>query len=222
MEENKHEYTGTWIPAHIMLDNDLHPTAKMLYAEINSFTTCFASNAWLAARLHMTESGVQKILRKLKEKGYVRVGKFDGRRRTLVTVRDAPASTSAMDASPPIDNSIDNSLKNSFNKELAVSHEAAGPPESFGSPGVNQLFRLWEQMVGYPIASRVQQNRYAASNLLKKLGLDKITQLLEGVRLVQGDRYGPRVADFCDLQAKLNALLAWGRTRKANDVVARF
>ena len=31
------------------------------------------------------------------------------------------------------------------------------------------------------------------------------------VEKAQTDRYAPRVADFCDLQAKLNQLLVWAK-----------
>lgn len=90
--EPKQEYTGTWIPAYIMLDKDLKPITKMAYAEIASFKTFTGSNRWLAERLGVSERSLKDRLRILKEKGYVVEVSFDGRRRCLAAGQNLPTS----------------------------------------------------------------------------------------------------------------------------------
>jgi len=84
----------------------------------------------------------------------------------------------------------------------------------YGKPELNKMFDFWTNNVGYEISSKRQANRNACNNLLKKYGNDKFEQLIKGVALAQADRYAPSIADFCDLQAKLNQLIKWGRSKQ--------
>lgn len=85
-------------------------------------------------------------------------------------------------------------------------------------PEINELFSLWNELVGYEIDSNKQKNRYACNNLLKKHGKDKLSQLLRGVALSQSDKYAPRISDFVSLQSKLSELLAWGKRQSTTNV----
>lgn len=89
-------------------------------------------------------------------------------------------------------------------------------PARYGSPGINEMFDFWADEVGYNIESRIKQNRAACSNLLKKHGKDKLMQLIKGVALTQSDQYAPHIADFSQLQQKVNDLLVWGRKKHGN------
>lgn len=82
-----------------------------------------------------------------------------------------------------------------------------------GNDTINRMFDAWRDRVGYPIEAARQKNRYACNNLLKKYGEDGLTKLLDGVALANADRFGPNIADFAELQAKLNQLVRWGRSR---------
>ena len=88
--------------------------------------------------------------------------------------------------------------------------------EVFGKPELNDLFKYWELKTGVPIASKRQPNRNACNNLFKRYGLAGMEKLIDGVALCQADKYGPRIADFCDLQAKLTQLLTWGKANQTN------
>lgn len=87
------------------------------------------------------------------------------------------------------------------------------PPDK-RKPEINSMFECWRLNVGYDIEAKVQANRRACSNLLKKHGETKLTQLINGVALAHSDQYAPRISDFCDLQSKQNQLIAWGNSRK--------
>lgn len=78
-------------------------------------------------------------------------------------------------------------------------------------PEIDELFGYWHAVTGVPISSKIQANRYAASNLLKKHGMDRAKQFIRGVSQARADPYAPRIADFCALQSKLNELLVWGK-----------
>lgn len=89
---------------------------------------------------------------------------------------------------------------------------------------INEMFEAWNEIVGYEISANKQKNRYACSNLLKKYGKDKLTQLLNGVLLAQSDKFAPRISDFATLQSKLNELLLWGKRKgtKQNKGIIRI
>lgn len=87
-------------------------------------------------------------------------------------------------------------------------------PARMGNSDINEIFDFWAQECGYNIETQVKANRFAASNLLKKHGKEKLMQLIKGVALAHNDRYAPSISDFRALQAKLNDLILWGKKRQ--------
>lgn len=88
MGEIKGEFTGTWIPAHIMLDESLSCSGKILYATIASFNECFMLNKRLAELVGTSERTIQRLLKELKAKNYVQEVSKKGQNRVLFAVRD--------------------------------------------------------------------------------------------------------------------------------------
>lgn len=80
-------------------------------------------------------------------------------------------------------------------------------------PEINELFVYWQDKTGLAIQSQVKANRYACNNLLKRYSPEQVRQLIDGVAKAQADKYAPRIADFRDLQSKLNQLLTWGKSQ---------
>lgn len=80
-----------------------------------------------------------------------------------------------------------------------------------GKPEINELFDYWTEKTGIPISSKIQMNRNACNNLLKKNGMENTKRLIDGVALAQSDKYAPGIADFIQLQSKLSELLVWGK-----------
>ena len=76
---------GLWIPIEIWEDKNLNWNEKILFLEIDSFTSkdndCFVSNEYISNLLGVSETSANKILSSLIKKGYVIKTKFDGRRR---------------------------------------------------------------------------------------------------------------------------------------------
>lgn len=89
MQENhKREFKGIWIPAHIWLSQELSMLEKCLLSEIDSLSKdndgCFASNKYFSDFFNLKENTVSVSISKLKELGYIKQVKFDGRTRWLM------------------------------------------------------------------------------------------------------------------------------------------
>ncbi len=109
------------------------------------------------------------------------------------------------------DSTIYKENKNIRNKE--VKKKTTNVVATYGSPEINQAFQDWQEATGIAITSNVTRNRRAASNLLKKHGAANVGKLLKLVGAAQLDQYAPRIADFCQLQAKTTELLVWAKTQ---------
>jgi hypothetical protein len=76
---------GIWIPIEIWQDRSLSWNEKILLMEIDSFTAkgheCYISNEYIAELLGVSVRWAIKCLSHLIETGYIRVVKFDGRKR---------------------------------------------------------------------------------------------------------------------------------------------
>lgn len=89
---NQPEYTGTWIPKHIMQDGNLSAANKMLYAQVASFEVCYASNGYFAERSGVTERSIQRGLVELENKGYIIRSGDDDTVRVIIALRDKPTT----------------------------------------------------------------------------------------------------------------------------------
>lgn len=222
----KKEYTGVWIPKEVMECDVLSATDKIIFAEVASFVECYASNEWLAQRIGRSVSTASKSVSRLIELGFVEQCGFNGRFRKIRVVKNCKPSKkrlgclvkNAKAASQKM-TSIDNSKDNS--KDIMDTNVSIGEvsPESYGKVEINQLFKTWESTTGLPITSNKTKNRYACNNLLNKYGEEGVEKLIRVVEKAQMDKYAPRVADFCDLQAKLNQLLLWAKGQAVNQQV---
>lgn len=114
---------------------------------------------------------------------------------------------------------ISQAINNNYTSPTPVkSTEIATKTDSLalerrGKSEINELFDYWQEQVGIPVSAKIKQNRYAANNLLKKHGLDKVKQLINGVAQAQSEDYAPRIANFIQLQAKFDELILWGRKK---------
>ena len=68
---------GLWIPAEILLNENLSDKEKIILAIIlylsEETKSCFASNKYIANIVNVTHERVSKIISSLKDKGYVSV-----------------------------------------------------------------------------------------------------------------------------------------------------
>lgn len=91
MEEQKKEFTGVWIPRHILEDIELSWTEIILYSEIASFNLCYKKLDQLAKRCRLeSKESVSRLLANLIKKGYIKKVGFDGRKNYFKAVLDNP------------------------------------------------------------------------------------------------------------------------------------
>ena len=73
----KQKLKGLWIPAEILLNNDLSDKEKIILSMIlylsDETGSCFASNKYIASIVNVTANRVSKIISSLKDKRYIKV-----------------------------------------------------------------------------------------------------------------------------------------------------
>jgi len=131
MQEQKKEFTGVWIPKHIIEDLELSMTDKIIYAEIACFKICFKSNEKLGERYNLKKNTISIIISRLIKKRYIYSNKKTGDYRQLIALKDEPnqracvkiikeplseKSKSLCENNQTIDNTIDNIKKTSIAK----------------------------------------------------------------------------------------------------------
>lgn len=87
-DKQQRDFKGIWIPAEIWLNTDLSFLEVILLAEIDSLVKdegCYASNAYFAEFLGVSETYVSKAISSLAKKGLVYQAAFNGRNRVLKT-----------------------------------------------------------------------------------------------------------------------------------------
>lgn len=231
----RREYTGTWIPAEIMEDDNLNAIERITYAEVASFREFYASNEWLANRIGKSERTARRIIAKLVEMGYLEQAGFNGRFRTLRPCRPARNDQAGQkrpgrvakngQADRPemttIDNSKEHSIPTSSKEEgsEAPSDDQESKPKEYGNADVNALIRLFEAETGIK-ADPSQLNRRAAYSLIRSRGKDGAERLtkLAGDAIRSADQYAPRIGSFKDLVGKYekaSKLEAWATKQQA-------
>lgn len=87
MQSDKRDFKGVWISKELYLDKNLSWIEKILLVEIDSLDNsemgCFASNAYLAEFLNVSEGRCANMISDLKKRSYLYQSFFDGRVRGL-------------------------------------------------------------------------------------------------------------------------------------------
>lgn len=124
MADQQREFKGIWIPREVWLDERLNALDKVIFAEIDSFSSsgrvCFKSNAVLAEFCQCSESKVSKTVSKLIDLGYIKCVSFDGRKRFLQSclVNFTRQNSTIYESAEQIlqdSNTVNNPLNNIFN-----------------------------------------------------------------------------------------------------------
>lgn len=118
--ENNRKFKGVWIPAEYWLDENLTIMEVVILTEIDSLdgeNGCFASNKHFANFIGMTPAYVSKIVKHLKEKGYITV---NYKTQNKVTVRSIRIVKGINSIKRGINNSLGgiNSSKSGINNSL--------------------------------------------------------------------------------------------------------
>lgn len=115
--EQQREVKGIWIPIEIWKDRNLTWNEKILFLEIDSYTSsqkdCFFSSQYISELLGISETNANKTLSSLISKGYVIKTKFDGRRRYVKSALSYSTTLPCQERQPY--NSIPNTTVTSIN-----------------------------------------------------------------------------------------------------------
>lgn len=227
------EYTGVWIPKDVMECKELCATDKMTYAEIASFTECYASNEWLAERIGRSVSTASKSVNRLIELGFVEPCGFNGRFRKIRVANGCKPSKkrrgslvkngeSASQKMANRDNSKDNS-KDIMDTKVSIGETPKTDPvenlpiRSQRSLDIDEAFRIWEEVMDYPLVAN-KTDRHAVHSILsrKDMNMEKLRMLVALVKKSQADRYKRfSITNYTDLMYKTNDLVAWAHEKAA-------
>lgn len=222
------DFKGVWIPKEIWLDTRLNALDKIILVEINSLDGadgCYASNEYLAKFCQCSEAKVSKSISLLTELGYIKVVKFDGRKRFLKTclvkntshVKNTSQPSKIYEAD--LENLQDNNIYNNIDNNSITTKVVIGEtPKTYGNENINRIYDLWEDMFGYRPKNSLE-NRRAVYNMLR--AKDKGEQwLVDTMRLLQGaqnDKYAGKdingISNFKELSYNCEKVWKWGSSR---------
>lgn len=121
MEEQERLVKGIWIPIEIWKNKNLTWNEKILFLEIDSYTSkdkdCYFSNEYIAELLGISVTNASKTISSLIEKGYIIKTKFDGRKRYVKSALSFTTSQTCQERQPSHACAIVNKT-NTTNKEL--------------------------------------------------------------------------------------------------------
>lgn len=237
-EPCERQFTGVWIPREILEDENLKAVDKILYAEIASFgeNGCWKKSEELMAMVGVKTDAFQASCKRLVDGGYITQNRKFGRIIRRITLgfsrtekshrrgnpvdehRENPINESREKPVVHIDNTKENTIDNTIlsidNRQASeVQVKETNKPVEYGNRDINELFTYWNETLSFEITSRKQANRRACYNLIKKAGVDGVKKLINTVAVAYSEQYAPKIRDFEDLQARLNALLAWAKTK---------
>lgn len=202
-KEQKKEFTGVWIPKHVIEDLDLSPIEKIIYAEISCFEVCYMKNEQLGKRYGRSERTISAIINKLKARFYVEETIFNGRMRGLVALKDSIIARQTRRKSlgrpeenfqaeqkktSTKDNNKENKLENNLSCEL--------------SSQIHEIFDIFYK-INPVINWGNKTSRNSAEFLIKKFGFDGTKKMAEQIVGEQGKDFCPVATTPHQMKEKL-------------------
>ena len=146
MEEQERIVKGIWIPIEIWKDKNLSWNEKLLYLEIDSFTSnekdCFISDEYIANFLGINTTNANKTLSSLIKKGYVVKTRFDGRHRFIKAALSIPTTLNCCKQQPSRahDSNIisNNNEENNITNTITIN-EREKKSERFIKPTIQEI-----------------------------------------------------------------------------------
>lgn len=221
----------------IILDKNLTPTEKLVYARVCSFDEFFESSETTAELFGVKSGTVKKAKIKLERLGYIKCVRNTGRGKAYVAIYDDQPEPSKLEASAnqtctdmddrrarlctsdvhiyaPIEKNREENI------ELDTNVSRAKQPDEYGNSDINAIFQAWQD-AGLPaITSRMQANRRAVWNMLrnKQIGRERLFRGVQLAGKAYGEPYAPAVLSFEDLNRKLTALELWNDKKASASV----
>ena len=177
--ENNRKFKGVWIPAEYWLDENLTIMEMIILTEIDSLDGddgCYASNKRFAEFIGMSTAYASKIIKSLKNKGYITVFYKKSNNVTIRTIRISRGIYSSRGGSNYSKSGINNSVEGINNSVTSntysntsnntVSYSSAKQEEDPVRESIyNQFFKLarmnddWKATSTNPTLDQIKQLR---------------------------------------------------------------
>lgn len=177
--ENNRKFKGVWIPAEYWLDENLTIMEMIILTEIDSLDGddgCYASNKRFAEFIGMSTAYASKIIKSLKDKGYITVFYKKSNNVTIRTIRISRGIKSSRGGSNYSKSGINNSVEGINNSVTSntysntsnntVSYSSAKKEEDPVRESIyNQFFKLarmnddWHGTSTNPTLDQIKQLR---------------------------------------------------------------
>ena len=177
--ENNRKFKGVWIPAEYWLDENLTIMEMIILTEIDSLDGddgCYASNKRFAEFIGMSTAYASKIIKSLKDKGYITVFYKKSNNVTIRTIRISRGINSSRGSSNYSKSGINNSVEGINNSVTSntysntsnntVSYSSAKKEEDPVRESIyNQFFKLarmnddWKATSTNPTLDQIKQLR---------------------------------------------------------------
>lgn len=172
MSEPKEGF-GLWIPGAVLSRLDISIEEKCLYGLVEVLDGgkgCWASNAWLASRLGVSERAIQRYLSRLEEVGLVIkiVDEASGNQRRVQTVGSYAVSTPSRQSVVPLTPSCRDPHANLSSKSRKENKEEIDT-NPLPLPHGENFKRSWGEWVNYRTKTKKKLSRFAQEKQLKIL-----------------------------------------------------
>lgn len=176
------QFKGVWIPAQIWLNSDLSPLDKMLYADIDSFSSrnasYYKSNQTIATEIGVGVATVQRSISKLIDSGFVVRKSYDGRIRHLVVITDQPQNDQLDESKAKVEIDQNESV------DTQVEKPNEKPNEEVVLPWDTDSFQnAWSEWKAYKRAEHGFKYRQPATEQRALISLQKTSNDKESIAI---------------------------------------
>jgi len=179
MDQAKPSYWAV-LPAAVRYDPELPPMARLIYAEISSLTEsrgyCYASNDYFRQLYRMSERTLQRHLKALEDRGYIRIQDGSGgraRRKIYAGVNPLAAYPDKNDGvtptkmtGPPVKNVTQNKKENRKEEQPPKAPQGAGA-EIWDKPAWDRFWAIYPRKVDKAKAIRAWNKLKADRKLMQ-------------------------------------------------------
>lgn len=173
--KQERQIKGIWIPIEIWKDKSLSWNEKILFLEIDSYTSkdkdCYFSNEYISELLGISIANASKTLSSLIKKGYVIKTKFDGRKRYIKSALSFSTSLPCQEQQPSHARAFnynnntdkDNNNKDNKDKEKEDKSSSKKKPKEFIPPTIQEV-EAYIKEKGYNFSAKAFVDYYEADD----------------------------------------------------------
>jgi len=193
----------------------LTPSERIVFGIIHRFSgyklgECRLKPNKIAELAGVSRSTVYNATKHLQDLGMVRV------------IRHQKSSGAFFRALQVIREELSDTMKMTGEEIDEIELKVIETEPQHGDVSLNELMDFWLQEVGIKIDSRVQANRRAAANLVRKHGDYLVRQSIKIAAQARFTEFAPSVASFVDLQAKWTQLHLWAEKRAHTALLEKY